>query len=287
MIAPTGRPQIRKIDARIAAPRSGAASPLDPTDNAILAHVDGRSTVRAIAAAMSLPEETVAAAVERLARLGAIDFLPPAGGVRAPLLSPLPPPSLPLPHFAPATEAPPSSVVPRRPSPIQLAALKAPTTDRPPLSGPPSDRGEEVDLRDEQKAQISDMYARCKVGDHYEVLGVPHDAGRKAITRAYFALAATYHPDRYFRKELGPYRHRVETIYRRISEAHESLSVRERRAAYDARLRRGRARMDSIDTLLEEAAAEMRGSSADSLREERAAIPPIEIDGDPANARNV
>ena len=42
--------------------------------------------------------------------------------------------------------------------------------------------------------------------DHYALLGVARSADRKALKRAYFDLAARFHPDKYFRKKLGSYK---------------------------------------------------------------------------------
>lgn len=71
---------------------------------------------------------------------------------------------------------------------------------------------------------------------HYELLGVARDADKKTIKRAYFRLAATLHPDRYFGKDLGSFKSKMERLFRRISEAHEVLLSAEKRAQYDASL---------------------------------------------------
>lgn len=38
---------------------------------------------------------------------------------------------------------------------------------------------------------------------YHEILGVPADADAKTVKRAYFELSKEYHPDRYFRKQIG------------------------------------------------------------------------------------
>ena len=72
--------------------------------------------------------------------------------------------------------------------------------------------------------------------DHYAALGVPSDADAKSIRRAYHALAAQFHPDRFFGRSLGSYRKTIEGIFMRLTAAYDALSQRDRRDAYDATL---------------------------------------------------
>ena len=53
-------------------------------------------------------------------------------------------------------------------------------------------------------AKIVALDAKVAKVDHYGLLEVDRDADRKTIKRAYFLLAATFHPDRFFGKKLGP-----------------------------------------------------------------------------------
>jgi tetratricopeptide (TPR) repeat protein len=59
---------------------------------------------------------------------------------------------------------------------------------------------------------------------YHELLGVPVGADAKAVKRAYFKLSKEFHPDRYFRKQIGPYTRRLERIFKKVLEAHEILS---------------------------------------------------------------
>jgi tetratricopeptide (TPR) repeat protein len=59
---------------------------------------------------------------------------------------------------------------------------------------------------------------------YHELLGVPVGADPKVVKRAYFKLSKEFHPDRYFRKQIGPYNRRLERIFKKILEAHEILS---------------------------------------------------------------
>jgi curved DNA-binding protein CbpA len=69
--------------------------------------------------------------------------------------------------------------------------------------------------------------------DHYRILGVSEDADRKAIKSAYFQIVANFHPDRYFGKKLGTYKQKLEAIFRRLTEAHDTLTRSETRTEYD------------------------------------------------------
>jgi molecular chaperone DnaJ len=63
-------------------------------------------------------------------------------------------------------------------------------------------------------------------GDYYEILGVPRDANKEDIKRAYRRLARKYHPD--VNKEPG-----AEEKFKEINRAYEVLSEPETRTRYD------------------------------------------------------
>lgn len=63
--------------------------------------------------------------------------------------------------------------------------------------------------------------------DYYKTLGVARDASEKDIKTAYRRLARKYHPD------VNPGDKSAEEKFKEISEAHEVLSDKEKRARYD------------------------------------------------------
>lgn len=80
-----------------------------------------------------------------------------------------------------------------------------------------------LDLDVEVQRRILDMESRLS-GSYAELLGVSRDADTKAIKKAYRKLSRDFHPDRYFRKEIGDFKLRLDAIFKKIFEAYELLS---------------------------------------------------------------
>jgi curved DNA-binding protein CbpA len=80
-----------------------------------------------------------------------------------------------------------------------------------------------LDLPLETQQRILEFEGRLALPYH-ELLGVGIDPDPKAVKRAYFRLSREFHPDRFFRRNLGPFAAKLERIFRKILEAHELLS---------------------------------------------------------------
>lgn len=93
----------------------------------------------------------------------------------------------------------------------------------------------ELDLDAGIQREILAFEQRLEV-DEFALLGVKTSADSREIKRVYFALSKRFHPDRYFRKNVGHYAARLETIFKRISEAYELLSDSVSRAAIEERM---------------------------------------------------
>jgi tetratricopeptide (TPR) repeat protein len=85
--------------------------------------------------------------------------------------------------------------------------------------------------------RITTLYEKLGRIDHYRLLGVAATDDVKTIKRAYFALAKEHHPDRWFRKDIGALRAKVEAIFEAMTRAEATLTNARKRAEYDAYLR--------------------------------------------------
>jgi curved DNA-binding protein CbpA len=191
--------------------------PLGPEDAFVLSRVDGLSSDTDIAAATGLDVARVKTCLARLTELGAIayDTLP---------------------------SVPPRPIV-ERPSGSPSMRLDRPIVESRPDSGPapaalydPSELDEEVDLDLPRRRKIVDYFYRLDNSDHYQLLEVSRSAERKDIKRAYFAVVGQFHPDTYYGKRLGSFKAKLEKVFSRLTEAHDVLSRKPLRDAYDAYL---------------------------------------------------
>jgi curved DNA-binding protein CbpA len=239
-------------------------APLSPTDGFILSRIDGVSDEQEIIAVTGLSVEQVQASLAKLESLGVVTFDRP----RTPTLRDSP-------GFHQATNASPGSdraarAADARSSSADSSAHIAPSAP-PLLSDDATALADDVDLSAEMRADILDKHAALDRVDHYALLGVDNTADRKILRRAYFELAAKFHPDRYFRKKLGPFKPRMEMVFGRLTMAHETLSNKDSRAEYDAYLEEQR-RARGIEQLLADAALEAERAEESIEQEARALI---------------
>jgi curved DNA-binding protein CbpA len=207
----TPRPAPKARDAR--------SFPLSPTDGFVLSRVDGTLDEVDLAASTGLPEALVQASLAKLATLGLIVF----DG-----------------HDRSGAAGPPPDASSFLTSSVQLRAAASATAATIPVApkaapSPPA-AVEDVDLDADLRKRVADVHRELEQRDYYALLGVGEKADRKAIKRAYFELAAIFHPDRYFRKRLGSFKVQMEAIFARLTIAHEALSLADTRAEYDAYL---------------------------------------------------
>jgi len=94
----------------------------------------------------------------------------------------------------------------------------------------------DVPLGDRKRREVICIHDHLDDLDHFEFFGVGRDADRGEIKRAYFKLSKRFHPDKHFRKELGPYNDMLERIFQQITKAHRILSDPKRRQTYEASL---------------------------------------------------
>jgi tetratricopeptide (TPR) repeat protein len=88
---------------------------------------------------------------------------------------------------------------------------------------------EAVDLDSDRKREI--LAREALLGrDDWTVLGLKPGANAEAVKLAYFEASRVFHPDRYYGKNLGSFRARLERIFHRLSEAEERLTEALRKA---------------------------------------------------------
>jgi tetratricopeptide (TPR) repeat protein len=103
---------------------------------------------------------------------------------------------------------------------VEVACATAPGAD----AGSADDRLDaSLDLPLDFQARVLEFEAGLE-RPYHELLGVEHDADAKEIKRAYFGLSKEYHPDRYFRRNLGAYAERLDRVFKKVAEAYELLS---------------------------------------------------------------
>lgn len=188
------------------------ALPITPEDAFVLSRVDGTASELDIALATGLDMTVVRTSLAKLARLGAL-----AEG--APLTEPLRPsaasPSSGTFHIGPVIET--RGVASQRPAPLY----------------DPAELDEPVDLDVARKRRILDAFHRLSTLSHYELLEVDAAADKRAIKAAYFELVNQFHPDRYFGKNLGSFKPKLERLFARVTEAHDTLTKPQAREEYD------------------------------------------------------
>jgi curved DNA-binding protein CbpA len=67
------------------------------------------------------------------------------------------------------------------------------------------------------------LHRRLKSLKAHELLAVPPGAELAIVKRAYFAASKEVHPDRYFGKDIGPYRGLLSDIFAQLTRAFEQL----------------------------------------------------------------
>ncbi|HEY3595573.1 MAG TPA: J domain-containing protein, partial [Polyangiaceae bacterium] len=183
--------------------------PITPRDAFLLSRVDGSANELDLAAMTGTDLESVRSGVDRLVSLGALEV---TGGE-----APRPPPS-------PRSQDP-TGQVGRRTSQTQMKSIA--DTAR--------ELDEPTDLDSERKRKVLDLFASLD-RDFYALLGIAPTAEKREVRRAYYAIGPDFHPDKFYGKNLGSFKAKMEAIFAQVTYAYETLSSAERRAEYDAYL---------------------------------------------------
>ncbi len=265
--------------------------PLSPEEAFVLSRVDGSSPPKDIAASTGLPDERVNACLERLRALGAISFGPEQDTPRSPVAPTQHSPS----PVSGAGSDPQRTTSGVRPTVAEAArAARRPTPAGHPRAAieenafvPPRHSGardydvslldEPADLDVERKRIILEAYAALGRVSHYQLLGVPEDADKKAIKLAYYERVAIFHTDRYYGKSLGIFKPRLEKVFGALTKAYDTLTRNKSRQEYDRSLAASRHAppLDSVPPrrMTPTPAASGATPSAPPVRNVEAAVP--------------
>jgi curved DNA-binding protein CbpA len=94
---------------------------------------------------------------------------------------------------------------------------------------------EACDLSRDERLQILKAERDFPIRTHWEILGLSGDPSPSDIKRAYFVASKSFHPDRYFGRNLGSFTDRLERIFFLLKQAYDTLSHDEKRRAYQVR----------------------------------------------------
>jgi len=90
-----------------------------------------------------------------------------------------------------------------------------------------------IELTPGQRMAINATWEGIEEKTCYEMLLLPRSADPAAIKKAYYKLSKEFHPDKFYRKNLGPYKEKLEVIFNKVNEAYRVLSDVGARAEYD------------------------------------------------------
>jgi len=207
---------------------------LSTEDYFVWSRFDGVTTLRDLLLMTGFPVDRSVSIVQRLRQLGAI-MLPgenPANlaARAAPVATAVPTPiaRTTTASIARPPPRPPAGSVPP-PAAAEEVTLDDPTPDERVALDEPGD------LSGTERVRILVMYRRLATGDSHVLLGVDPGADKRALKRSYFRLSKDFHPDRYYRRELGSFGARLSAIFEALAHAYGQLTEdRPRRASTDS-----------------------------------------------------
>jgi len=87
----------------------------------------------------------------------------------------------------------------------------------------PADLIEGHGLSAETKKRIIRLHRRLRRLSPHELLGVPADADKATVRRAFAVASKELHPDRYYGKDLAAFREKLAKIFARMTEAVQEM----------------------------------------------------------------
>ncbi len=226
--------------------------PIGPAEAFVLSHVNGSTDESEIADEAGIAPEAVAATLEELARLGAIAF-------DQPNLGPSIRPPRPM-HRVSVSGS-------MRIGPIVEAGSQTQPHHPAAALYDPRELEEDVEIALERRRLILDTFYTAWTASRITSCSrFKPSADKRAIKNAYFEIVNVFHPDRYFGKKLGAFKPKLEHLFARLTEAHDTLTRAAPRAEYDAylsSLNKTRAlEQPNVDAQVRAISAANRGRSA-------------------------
>ena len=203
---------------------------LTPVEGFVLSRVDGTSSYEQICMVTGIGADATLSILRRLRQEGLI-IGPVEGGPAPPSAAPWTPPRASATPVVGVPVTPPKAAGPPPPAktptgePQVLHPPPQPLLERLDDGSPvdPADMVAGTDLPPELKMRIIRLHRRLKKLGPYEMLGLPAGADRGAVKRAYFAASKELHPDRYYGKDLGPFREMLGDIFARLTDVFQAL----------------------------------------------------------------
>jgi curved DNA-binding protein CbpA len=105
-------------------------------------------------------------------------------------------------------------------APLRSESRPGPPPPPPSTGGnPAATSSAAIDLSAERQAEINALEAKLYKSTPFELLGVAAGATAADCKNAYYQLSMKFHPDRYYGKNLGPFKARIDRIFKKLTEA--------------------------------------------------------------------
>ena len=88
-------------------------------------------------------------------------------------------------------------------------------------------------LSEEEHRGIQELSTHVESGDYYAILGVAPDCSAADLKNAYYDLSRRFHPDRFYRRDVGELQELIEEVFTGINISFEVLSDDVKRRRFD------------------------------------------------------
>ncbi len=88
-------------------------------------------------------------------------------------------------------------------------------------------------LTPEEIADIDRLSQLVDDEQHYRLLDVGRHSEASVIQQAYYKLSRTWHPDAFFRKDIGEYGPAIDKIFMGLTQAYQTLSDPKKKQIYE------------------------------------------------------